>query len=93
MRFYHLQPSELEAIDDADKLSLLYHARRIAARERLEFHSTIGNLLASPDDQREFLTDLAQRAYADDPEQLAVALESITRDGGGFGGGDAGDAG
>lgn len=79
MRFYHIQPSELEGLGDLTKRALLLHIDRIKAREHLEQLNILQSLLAKDDDRQQFLLNLAEIAFADDERTRATYVEAITR--------------
>jgi hypothetical protein len=82
MHFYGMQPSEYAALDANQRHALFLDIKRIRARERLEFVSDVGSLMA--EDRRaaqEYLSGLAHAAYPfdDENDKLGVILEAITR--------------
>ena len=74
MRFYGLQPSELDRLDEDDARGLLEETDRIEARESWFF---IRNVRAALDSKasKPLMTALAHRAF--DDEELAHALISL----------------
>lgn len=82
MHFYGMQPSEYAALDPHQRHALYLHVERIRARQRLEFISDLGSLMAEDrPGAQQYLKQLAETAYPfdDEDEKLGVVLEAITR--------------
>ncbi len=79
MRFYHLSPSDLEALSPEQQHGLIANMRSLQAEEALAFQATVGALFDTDANRRESQMQLAQLAYAHDPASLAIAIEAITR--------------
>jgi hypothetical protein len=81
MRFYAIQPSELEALEDVQKLGLHCLIPSIRAAESLVAQRDLAAATLDDHQRRDVQAALAREAYGHDPRTLAVAMESITRRG------------
>ncbi len=79
MRFYGIQPSELEAMDEHKRWLLFQMIDTLEARERWAMHGTMASVRGDREGKRDWLAATAKQAFWPDPETLAVAMESITR--------------
>lgn len=79
MRFYSLQPSELEKLDDMEIRALQANAVRISARERLEAINALNAAMSGGNESKSYLVALAEQAFGDDDESRALVIESMTR--------------
>lgn len=76
MRFYHIQPSELNAMDHDLKQALLLDMGRIRARESLEFIANVGASFGG-DKGKARLMALARQAFSGDQRAHAVMVHAI----------------
>jgi hypothetical protein len=78
MRFYSIQPSELEKLDLFDRIGLVQNMVKIEARERLAYQDDIAIVLSGKEGA-ENKTRLVEIAYVDDPESQMDLIEGLTR--------------
>lgn len=82
MRFYHISPSELGRLSEADQLALAYHMPRLRAKEMWNEEMVMGAMQCNDSHKRmEHQVELAKQAFAGDDKSLAEAIEAVTREG------------
>lgn len=80
MLVYGIQPSELQSLDDSEKLALLHHAERLRAKESLRLISIIGLAMSGvSEENRQRFIELANVAFEDDEPTRAKTIEAICR--------------
>jgi hypothetical protein len=78
LRFYHLSPSEWKALTPFEQQGLKLMMVDISARETFESYQLLATVLGGDEKTREtYLTELADRAFAHDPEVYAKVISSI----------------